>query len=70
MMSGVGHTLRFTPASADAVHAQACPRYPPPCVSPLELAIMQRAPEALADVMAWHTPACVDQKACPAGGGT
>ena len=54
MMSGVGHTLRFTPASADAVHAQACPRYPPPCVPPLELEIRyERVPVD----HSWGTPA-------------
>ena len=38
MMSGVGHTLRFTPASTELIDAQACP-YPPPLVPPIELEI-------------------------------
>ena len=39
MMTGVGHTLCFTPASAEVLNASTCP-YPPPLVPPIELELL------------------------------
>ena len=38
-LTGVGHTLCFTPASAEVLNASTCP-YPPPLVPPIELELL------------------------------